>query len=639
MNAPRVSTRLGGLLGAAIAAGRTGRLRSFVADAHSPPIRIFSPEARAGNRTGDWYGEHAGKWLMAAARAGLEDADLLAHVREVADYLLSVQEKSGYLGTYAPSCRFTDRVEVPAEPSWDGAPAMRTWDVWVHSYMILGLLAAAKSCGESRYLEAAARIGDLCLHALADGFDITALGNHHGMSATVLLDPAVALHAATGEPRYLELATRILAQAEANPRLRFLSRALAGVDASEIATGKAYQLLWNMVGVARLYRFSHDERHLAAARNVWQNVRDHHLTLGGGPWGGAGLRSREIFNPPQVFDPCGYVETCSTMAWIELNQVLLELTGDARHAQDIERAACNALLGAVDPNGDDWCYYTFPNGPRRHTTAWRCCKSSGALALELLPELVCTAATAERIAVNLYGEGASTITFPDGQRVLLRQRTNYPAEGPVRLEIEAADGREFSLALRIPDWARETRIELDGVPVDAVATSPGWREIRRHWHSGDVVTLHTVMDPVVHVRTSRSLQEAVLPDGSRTSQEVFRRDFVAVTRGPLVYASGLADGFKSADTVAAIPDPARGELKVTADAEVPGEQRILWQRRGGEPLSLVPWYRAGGRRDGAWRLTWMELSPQAVAGAAPGDRAAGSVPEPARTETSEWSHE
>ena len=38
----------------------------------------------------------------------------------------------------------------------------------------------------------------------------------------------------------------MLEQAERNPRLALLTQALAGADASEIATGKAYQLIWNL---------------------------------------------------------------------------------------------------------------------------------------------------------------------------------------------------------------------------------------------------------------------------------------------------------------------------------------------------------------------------------------------------------
>jgi DUF1680 family protein len=100
-------------------------------------------------------------------------------------------------------------------------------------------------------------------------------------------------------------------------------------------------------------------------------VRDHHLTLGGGPWGGVAHRSREVFNPAAVFDPHGYVETCSTMAWIQLNRELLAILGEAQFAQEIERSAYNDLIGAQAPDGEDWCYYSFPNGRRVHTTYWR----------------------------------------------------------------------------------------------------------------------------------------------------------------------------------------------------------------------------------------------------------------------------
>ena len=68
------------------------------------------------------------------------------------------------------------------------------------------------------------------------------------------MDPAVELYFATGEQRYLDLALLVLEQAERDPRLALLTQALAGADASEIATGKAYQLLWNLVGLAKLHR-------------------------------------------------------------------------------------------------------------------------------------------------------------------------------------------------------------------------------------------------------------------------------------------------------------------------------------------------------------------------------------------------
>src|SRR3954468_12763646 len=97
-------TRLDGLLGRAIAASQTAHLATFIRDETSPPIALFCPEHTHRNEEGDWYGEHAGKWLCAAARAVHRSGDpvLTASLRRVADYLVSVQDADGYLGTYAP---------------------------------------------------------------------------------------------------------------------------------------------------------------------------------------------------------------------------------------------------------------------------------------------------------------------------------------------------------------------------------------------------------------------------------------------------------------------------------------------------------------------------------------------------------
>src|SRR5207253_6372965 len=111
-----VSASLKGLLGRALAASHAGRLRHFITDESSPAVALFDPRRAATNERGDWYGEHAGKWLYAAAKAAHRtgDAELLANVRRVAGYLVSVQEPDGYLGTYAPDRRFM-RKQPPSQ--------------------------------------------------------------------------------------------------------------------------------------------------------------------------------------------------------------------------------------------------------------------------------------------------------------------------------------------------------------------------------------------------------------------------------------------------------------------------------------------------------------------------------------------
>lgn len=596
---------LGGVLGEALTANLLGRLSRFIVDEHSPAIALFHPEHREHNYEGDWYGEHAGKWLYAAARAAHRsgDKDLRENLLRVADFLVGVQTQEGYLGTYAPDRRFT-RKQAPPLRTWDGAPSLRTWDVWTHSYLILGLLEVHKYFPETKYVEAARRIGDLCWRALKlDELDITELGNHFGMSATVLLDPAVELYFATGDQLYLQLATRIVEQAEARPELRLISQALAGADAAEIATGKAYQLCWNLVGLAKLHRATGDERYAAVVTRLWQSIREHHLTLGGGPWGGVGHRSREVFNHPSVFSPNAYVETCSILAWLQLNRELLTITGEARYAEEIERTAYNDLLGAFAPNGEDWCYYSFPNGKRVHTTFWRCCKSSGAMALEEV-SAIAYARQGQDLCVNLLGPGHAILTNDAAGRVRLEQITNYPFDGRVRLRVDPEHPASFGLRIRIPSWAGRVEATINGAVVPGVGAGE-FLTVNREWRSGDELILDIPLQTKIHQRASFSVQESRAPDGSPVAQDVMHYDYLALTHGPLVFATTLIDGYKSAETLLMRRESLDQAVEVVS-AQLGAELRLCSQGR--EPLTFTPYFATGGRQDGAWRLTWMQVA-------------------------------
>ncbi|MEO6102281.1 MAG: beta-L-arabinofuranosidase domain-containing protein [Pseudoxanthomonas sp.] len=607
----RARAELRGLLGDALSANRTGRLSNFVVDERSPAIEIFDPARAATNTAGDWYGEHAGKWLVAAARAAARsgDAEFSARVRHVADYLVSVQRADGYLGTYASAHRFM-HPQPPKPGTWDGAPSVRTWDIWTHSYLILGLLEVYRHFPKAGYLAAARSIGDLCWRTLVErGIEICNLGNHHGMSATVLMDPAVELYFATGEQRYLDLALHVLERADANPALGLLSRALAGVDAAEIATGKAYQLAWNLVGVAKLYRATGDARFRAAVENLWASIHDHHLTLGGGPWGGVAHRSREVFNAPGVFSPYGYVETCSILAWIQLNRELLAISADPRYADEIERSAYNDLLGAMAPNGEDWCYYSFPNGQRVHTTYWRCCKSSGAMALEELPDIAYTVSADAGITVNLFGPGRAVVELDNVGKVHLEQRTRYPFDGAIEFRINPETPMSFPLSVRIPAWAVGARMRINEELADCAIRSGSYARIDRVWKIGDVILIDLPMSPVVHRRVMSNIQESLAPDGSPVSQEVFHYEYIAVSRGPLTYASELVDGYRTNETLMLEDGPSDAWLRMVDEQDDDAQHiQLISCVRG--PLQLQPYYRTGGRVDGAWRLTWFGIAPR-----------------------------
>ena len=130
-----LSVVVGGMLGHAIDAGYDGRLAQYITGPDSYAINLFSPEKIAQGK-GGWQGEHAGKWLYAASKAYERTGDpaLLGKLTSVADYLISRQEKDGYLGCYREDKRYYHR---------PGPDAMKVdWDTWIMAYLIKGFTEA-----------------------------------------------------------------------------------------------------------------------------------------------------------------------------------------------------------------------------------------------------------------------------------------------------------------------------------------------------------------------------------------------------------------------------------------------------------------------------------------------------------------
>lgn len=537
-----------GPVGDAVALSLERRLKQFVRDEESEPVVLFGSAARAVSDTGDWYGEHLGKWLVAAAHAYRRTGDeaLGASIRRVVEYVAAQQEPDGYLGTYAPgaACRMT-------RPK---AESVRTWDVWIHAWTLLGLLSLRGIEDlEPLALGMATRAGDLLL-ATFKGRSPLDQGNHAGLSSGVVMHPLAELTLTTGDARYAELGLRIAD--DLDRRLGLLTKD----DVAEIGTGKAYQLLWNLVGLVALFRATGEPRLLATAERLWTDVATHHLTPLGGPWGGL-QGHKETFAPRDAFSPYGMVETCSAATWMALSRELFALTGESKYVEAFERTLLNTLLGALDQNGADWVYFTFPNGRRNNTYHWACCKSSGAMALEECARMVASA-TDEAVYLNLLLpsrvqiEGATIEVTAEGEGF----RIAYTGEKPLRV--------------RIPEWAEGGR--------GSVEFAPGSQSLK--------LTPELRVVPFTHV-------------ADHHGQEIVRMDYAYVQRGPYVYATGLIDGYKKEETLRI--------ARLTPEAPFrPNGEGIDFHAPGRDPIPFLPYYRAGGRHDGAWRTTWLQIAWQ-----------------------------
>ena len=77
------------------------------------------------------------------------------------------------------------------------------------------------------------------------------------------------------------------------------------------------------------------------------------------------------------------------------------------------------------------------------------------------------------LTIGLYGSGRVSAKIPGIGDVHLIQETDYPWEGAVKLTVEMAPDKEFSLALRIPNWAVGSSIDVNGKKNDTSFPEPG----------------------------------------------------------------------------------------------------------------------------------------------------------------------
>jgi DUF1680 family protein len=223
---------------------------------------------------------------------------------------------------------------------------------------------------------------------------------------------------------------------------------------------------------------------------------------------GAGLRDRKMsFETP-----------CGSYAHFKLTRYLLRITRDARYGDSMERILYNASLGAMPIQSDGRAFY-YSDYTRRarksfHPDRWPCC--SGTLPLLAADYAISVCFVDEQgIFVNLYVP--AYVTWSHGSvRCGLGMITRYPYDSVIRLELEPAAALRFNLRLRIPHWAPDAQVYINGQRQPSVCLPGTFAAFERDWSPGDRV-------------------ELVLPLSPRLlSVDACHPDTVALVHGPLV---------------------------------------------------------------------------------------------------------
>ena len=542
------------------------------------------------------------KWLEALAwELGRQDppsAELEQLAGKTIELVESAQEADGYLNTW---CQINDL-------DWRWTDLQQGHELYCAGHLIQAGIAFVRATGDTRLLGVARRFADLI-------DDVFRGGGQTGTDGHPEIEPAlVELYRQTGDSRYLELAGTLVERrghgqfAGGRFDLRYYQD-IEPVRDSRTIVGHAVRALYLAAGVTDLYAETADEPLLEAMRAQWDDLTAAKIYLTGGI--GSRHDDESIGDPYELPPDRGYCETCAAIASMMWNWRMLLVTGEARFADLFERTLYNGFLSGLALDGRSFFYVNPLQSRGGHArAAWdpvACCPPN---IMRTVASLHHYLATSSDDGVQLQQFASSTIRLarPDGP-VELRVETAYPVEGSVEIEIVESPDEEWTLALRIPAWARAATV--DGQPVDA----GGYAELRRRWRRGMKVVLDLDVSPRLTAPNPRI--DAV-------------RGCLAIERGPLVYCVEGGDlpasidlGDVQIDRAQAVEDSgpieALGGLPgVTAAGEVSdldgwqrSEYRDLREVVAASPasraasLQAIPYFAWGNRGAGGPMRVWL----------------------------------
>jgi DUF1680 family protein len=405
-----------------------------------------------------------------------------------------------------------------------GADKANRWDPvwWSHEDYALGnylesAIALRESTGDkAMYISAVRAVDNMASTFL--GSNIAYAPGHEGIEQALMR-----LYGETGQQKYLALCGWLVGQRGHHERRHSYgkySQDHLPVEQQRTIEGHAVRAAFLFNGVTEYVGATGHGGYREAVLALWNDLVNHKMYLHGAA-GISSARNEGYSSKPDYIPPddC-YGESCSVFGNFQWAHNLFRLTGDASYLDVAERMLYNAFYASLSLAGDRYCY---KNVAQQDTPtarfAWNpvpCCPPN---IVKLFAKVggFFYSVDSGGIFVKHYGQSEARIPFARG--VTLIQRTDFPWDGRIVIRVSVVEPTYFALHLRIPAWAKDHSVSVNG---KSVSGSPdvGWLSIQRTWRSADTVELDLPM------RIERVTMPARFKD---------YRNLAALQRGPLVY--------------------------------------------------------------------------------------------------------
>jgi hypothetical protein len=540
------------------------------------------------------------------------DPGLKKRLDDLIGIIGQAQEADGYI--------YTNRTIDPKNPA-PGAGKERWSNLRVsHEFYNVGHMYEAAvahflATGERSFLSVAAKNADLLVRTFGPGKKRAFPGHQEievGLSK---------LFRATGKRAYLDLAKFFLDErghyfqgerhAADDPFAvydsdEYMQNHKPVLEQDE-AVGHAVRAMYMYAGMADVAALGGYPEYVKAIDRLWGDVvgRKMYITGGVGSRGG----TEGFGDAYELPNRTAYTETCASVGNALWQHRLFLLHGESKYADVLERVMYNGLISGVSLDGMAF-FYQNPlefNGKTRLyqgqvvRAPWfevSCCPPNIARFLPSVPGYV-YAVKDDSLYVNLFMANTAAVEIA-GMKAALKQETRYPWDGAVKIAVDPQREKIFTLAVRIPGWARNEPVPTDlyrfadandekpslringaGAAIDL---KNGYAMIRRAWKKGDVVELNLPM-PMRRVIAHASVQA----DAGR----------IAVQRGPLVYC---AEGIDNGDRAISLVIPENTVFQPEFRPDFLKGVVVLKGEAAGREIVLIPYYSWANRGPGEMQV-------------------------------------
>lgn len=184
---------------------------------------------------------------------------------------------------------------------------------------------------------------------------------------------------------------------------------------------------------------------------------------------------------------------CGSWAIFKFSKYLLEITGDAKYGDWIEKMTINGIGANIPMSEDGKVLYYSDYNPRQgskhnYHLGWSCCVGTRPQAVAEYADLIYFKGK-DGLYVNLF---VPSKTSWNG--LLVTQVTKYPESNATELTIGPGIEKKAVVAFRKPSWTTGNPIiSVNGKSVKAVV-SDNWMKVEKLWKNGDKVKVEFPME-------------------------------------------------------------------------------------------------------------------------------------------------